>query len=284
MARSKAYLFGGVEIRWFCDPSLIKDETPAEAVFHFPGGLKDYLLGDHRRPHARHQRFVLRQRETRRRPRLGRMGRRLDQRRRRLLAILLQHHPDSRRRHPRKRPALGAVEIACANYGERVGNKKATQITADDVMGTAASMLSVFIREPEFQGQTKEKLATQEATRIVENTVKDAFDHWLTDAPQQAQKLLEWCIEQAEDRLKRKREKEVGRQSATRKLRLPGKLADCTIQSPAAPKSSSSKATRPAAPPRGAQSRRRRPSCRCAEKSSTSPTLVREARPEPIDL
>ncbi len=100
-------------------------------------------------------------------------------------------------------------------------------------MGTAAAMLSVFIREPEFQGQTKDRLATQEAARIVESTVKDAFDHWLADSPQQATKLLEWSIDQAEERLKRKREKEVGRQSATRKLRLPGKLADCTIQTAA---------------------------------------------------
>jgi topoisomerase-4 subunit B len=92
-------------------------------------------------------------------------------------------------------------------------------------------MLSVFIREPEFQGQTKDKLATQEATRIVENAVRDAFDHWLADSPQQATRLLEWAIEQAEDRLKRKREKEIGRQQAGRKLRLPGKLADCSSSS-----------------------------------------------------
>ena len=97
-------------------------------------------------------------------------------------------------------------------------------------MGTAASMLSVFIREPEFQGQTKDKLATAEATKIVETAVRDAFDHWLADSPQQATKLLEWCVDQSEERLKRRREKEVGRQSATRKLRLPGKLADCSIQ------------------------------------------------------
>jgi topoisomerase IV subunit B len=99
------------------------------------------------------------------------------------------------------------------------------------VLGTAAAMLSVFIREPEFQGQTKDKLATQEATRIVENAVRDAFDHWLADSPQQATKLLDWAVDQAEDRLKRKREKEIGRQSATRKLRLPGKLADCSLNS-----------------------------------------------------
>ena len=118
-------------------------------------------------------------------------------------------------------------------YGELTNNRRAAQVTADDVMGTSAAMLSVFIREPEFQGQTKDRLATQEAARIVESTVRDAFDHWLADSPQQATKLLEWSIDQAEDRLKRKREKEIGRQSATRKLRLPGKLADCTIQTAA---------------------------------------------------
>ena len=115
-------------------------------------------------------------------------------------------------------------------YGELTANKKAVQITSEDVMGTAAAMLSVFIREPEFQGQTKDKLATVEATKIVETAVRDAFDHWLADSPQQATKLLEWCVDQSEDRLKRRREKEVGRQSATRKLRLPGKLSDCSIQ------------------------------------------------------
>ena len=118
-------------------------------------------------------------------------------------------------------------------YGELTNNRRAAQVTADDVMGTSAAMLSVFIREPEFQGQTKDRLATQEAARIVESTVRDAFDHWLADSPMQATKLLEWSIDQAEERLKRKREKEVGRQSATRKLRLPGKLADCTIQTAA---------------------------------------------------
>jgi topoisomerase-4 subunit B len=91
-------------------------------------------------------------------------------------------------------------------------------------------MISVFIREPEFVGQTKDRLATQEAARLVESAVRDRFDHWLADSPQQATKLLEWTIDQSEERLKRRREKEVGRQSATRKLRLPGKLADCSIQ------------------------------------------------------
>jgi len=89
-------------------------------------------------------------------------------------------------------------------------------------------MLSVFVREPEFVGQTKDRLSSPEATRIVDTALRDAFDHWLAASPQQANKLLDWTIERAEERLRRKKEKEIDRQSATRKLRLPGKLADCT--------------------------------------------------------
>jgi topoisomerase-4 subunit B len=101
-------------------------------------------------------------------------------------------------------------------------------VTSDDVMTGATAMLSVFIREPEFQGQTKDRLATAEATRIVESAVKDQFDHWLAGNPVQANKLLDWVVERAEERVRRRQEKEISRKSAVRKLRLPGKLADCT--------------------------------------------------------
>jgi topoisomerase-4 subunit B len=97
------------------------------------------------------------------------------------------------------------------------------------VLATGCALLSLFIREPEFQGQTKDRLATQEATRIVETTVRDAFDHWLTGNPPQANRLLDWVVDRAEERLRRKKEKEIGRQTATRRLRLPGKLADCAL-------------------------------------------------------
>ncbi len=230
MARSKAYLFGGVEIRWFCDPSIVKDDTPAEAVFHFPGGLKDYLLAS-----IDGRIFVTKDVFSGRVDKDGGHGS-VEW----AIAWIADEDgfsnsycntiptPEGGTHEAGLRQALYKGLRA---YGELVGNRRAAQITSEDVMGTAASMLSVFIREPEFQGQTKDRLATQEATRIVENTVRDAFDHWLADAPQQATRLLEWTVEQAEERLKRRREKEVGRQSATRKLRLPGKLADCTISS-----------------------------------------------------
>jgi topoisomerase IV subunit B len=230
MARSKAYLFGGVEIRWFCDPSIIKDETPAEAVFHFPGGLKEYLLAS-----IEGRALVTKDVFSGRVDKDGGHGS-VE------WAIAWIGDEDGFSNsycNTIPTPEGGTHEAGLRQalykglraYGELVGNRRAAQITSEDVMGTAASMLSVFIREPEFQGQTKDRLATQEATRIVENTVRDAFDHWLADAPQQATRLLEWTVEQAEDRLRRRREKEVGRQSATRKLRLPGKLADCTINS-----------------------------------------------------
>jgi topoisomerase-4 subunit B len=229
MARSKAYLFGGVEIRWSCDPSLIKDDTPAEAVFHFPGGLRDYLASE-----IAGQTLVTKDIFSGSVEKEGKHGS-VE------WAVAWVSDEDGFCRSYCNTIPTGeggthengfrsAMTKGLREFGERVGNKKAAQITADDVMGTAAAMLSVFIREPEFQGQTKDKLATVEANRIVENAVKDAFDHWLADSPLQATKLLEWAIEQADERLKRRREKEVSRQSATRKLRLPGKLADCSIQ------------------------------------------------------
>jgi topoisomerase IV subunit B len=123
-------------------------------------------------------------------------------------------------------------------------------------------MLSVFMREPEFQGQTKEKLASIEAARLVEAAIRDRFDHWLAGHPAQADKLLEWIVERAEERLRRRQEKETDRKTATRKLRLPGKLADCGGTATKAPNSSSSRAIRPAARPSRRATARPRPCCR----------------------
>jgi topoisomerase-4 subunit B len=230
MARSKAYLFGGVEIRWNCDKALITDDTPEKATFHFPGGLKEYLEAT-----INGQTRVTKDLFAGRLEREGGHGS-VE------WAVCWVADEDgflnsycntipTPEGGTHENGLRGALSKGLREFGERVGNRKAPQITAEDVLGTASAMLSVFIREPEFQGQTKDKLASQEATRIVENAVRDAFDHWLADSPQQANKLLDWAVDQAEERLKRKREKEIGRQSATRKLRLPGKLADCSLNS-----------------------------------------------------
>jgi len=227
MTRSKAYLFRGVEIRWSCAKALLGNdaETPETAVLHFPGGLKDFLA-------TRIEGLTTVTNDVF----TGRIEK-------------AQGHgsvewaiawvnadgflnsycntvptPDGGTHEAGLRAALTKGLRA---YGELAGVKRVSQITADDVLGTAAAMLSVFIREPEFQGQTKDRLATQEAARIVENTVRDSFDHWLTGHPNQASRLLDWVVDRSEERLRRRKEKEVGRQTATRRLRLPGKLADC---------------------------------------------------------
>lgn len=230
MARSKAYLFGGVEIRWSCDPSLIKDDTPAEATFHFPGGLKDYLTAS-----------IDGQTRVTKDIFAGRIEKKEGHGSVEWAMCWVSDEDGFLNSYCNTVPTPegGTHEQGLRNaltkglraYGELTGNKKSGQITAEDILGTSAGMLSVFIREPEFQGQTKDRLATQEAARIVESALRDAFDHWLADSPQQATRLLEWTVDQAEDRLKRRREKEIGRQNATRKLRLPGKLIDCSSTS-----------------------------------------------------
>ena len=228
MTRSKAYLYGGVTIRWNCAQELLAPDaaTPPQAEFHFPGGLKDFLAAD-----LTGERLVTSQ--------------------------IFAGRTDKASGHGAAEwavawfPGDGYVRSYCNTvptpdggtheqglrtallrglkaYAELTGNKRASIITAEDVMTSCAAMLSVFVREPEFVGQTKDRLATGEAARIVEKAIGDPFDHWLAASPQDASKLLDWVIERADERLRRRQEKEVSRKSAVRKLRLPGKLADCS--------------------------------------------------------
>ena len=231
MARSKAYLFRGVEIRWRCAPERIHDQTPAEATFKFPGGLADYLA------------------ET--------------------LEGIETVTPEPFAGRIERTGEAGAVEWAVAwtpagfgdsdgfmrsycntvptpeggtheagfravltrglkAWAELTNVKGGALITADDVVAQAGALISVFVRNPEFQGQTKERLSSIDAQRLVEAALRDPFDHWLTAQPKMASALLAFVVERAEERLKRRKDKEVARASATRKLRLPGKLADCS--------------------------------------------------------
>ncbi|MGB6922329.1 MAG: DNA topoisomerase IV subunit B [Methyloceanibacter sp.] len=230
MSRSKAYLFGGVEIRWSCAPALLAGdkETPETAVLHFPGGLKDFLAS-----RIEGQETVAKDVFT------GRSHKREGHGSVEWAIAWVASAdgflnsycntvptPDGGTHEAGLRSALVKGLRA---FGELTGNKRSAQVTADDVLSTACALISLFIREPEFQGQTKDRLASQEATRLVENAVRDAFDHWLTGNPSQANRLLDWVVDRAEERLRRKKEKEVGRQTATRRLRLPGKLADCSL-------------------------------------------------------
>ena len=228
MVRSKAYLFSGVEIRW---KSAIPDgDTPMEATFHFPGGLADYLSDtlDKTTTYAD-------------RPFAGKVG------------------------FPDKFNVPGSVEWAinwspvrdgflqsyCNTvptpeggthefgfwsailkgiraYGELTKNRKAELITRDDMLTGGCALISVFIREPQFVGQTKDRLATEEATRYVELAVRDHFDTWLANDTKSAGAIMDFLVLRAEERLKRKQEKETQRKTATKKLRLPGKLTDCS--------------------------------------------------------
>jgi len=226
MTRAKAYLFAGVELRWSCDESLATEDAPAKAVFHYPDGLKDFLnariegetrivddlfAGSHGKPGT--QGAV----EWAIGWTLGDGG----------VSSYCNTvpTPDGGTHESGLRSALLR---GLKNYAELTKNKAAATLTAEDIFAHCNAMLSVFVREPEFVGQTKDKLASGEATRIVDSAIRDAFDHWLAASPNQAGKLLDWAIERAEERLRRRKEKEIDRASATRKLRLPGKLADCT--------------------------------------------------------
>ena len=232
MARSKAYLFRGVEIKWTCAADRITDQTPTEAVLHFPGGLADALserVGEIETVTPTFAGRVERKGEA------GAVE----------WAVTWSpigfgeadgfvssycntvSTPDGGTHEAGFRAALVKGLKA---YGELTNEKRAGLITAEDVIANAGALISVFIRNPEFQGQTKDRLSSPEGARLVEQLLRDPLDHWLTESPKQANTLLGFIIDRAEDRLRRRKDKEVQRAAATRKLRLPGKLSDCTRQ------------------------------------------------------
>jgi topoisomerase-4 subunit B len=232
MARSKAYLFRGVEIRWRCAPERIQDQTAAEAVFRFPNGLADFLAERTAGIETVTEAFA------------GRIERKGEGG---VVEWAITWSPAgfgdadgfmSSYCNTVPTPEGGTHEAGLRAaltrglraYAELTGEKRAGIVTAEDVIAQAGALISVFVRNPEFQGQTKERLSSSDAQRLVEAALRDPFDHWLTAAPKAANALLEFVIERAEERLKRRKDKEVARASATRKLRLPGKLADCSGQ------------------------------------------------------
>ena len=229
LARSKAYLFKGVEIRWACDPLLVPatDATPVRDTLHFPGGLNDFL--DHRLADQATITPRVFSGEMQAEDGIGKVE----------WALAWTVYADGFSKsycNTIPTPQGGSHESALRSamgrslkaYGEMIGNKKAAQITGDDVLGNASLLLSVFIPNPLFQGQTKERLASTSAGKLVENAVKDRFDLWLTEDPSSANALLDYVLERVEERQRKKQKKELARKSPTNRVRLPGKLTDCS--------------------------------------------------------
>ena len=230
MSRTKAFLFRGVEIRWSCDPSLItnEDKTPSEQILKFPNGVADFLD------------YLIKDRSVvTPKPFTGRIELPDNEGAVEWAICWLDDFKDGFSYsycNTVVTPLGGTHETglragltkSLRSYAEMSGNKKAADITADDILNTAGVMLSVFIKDPQFQGQTKEKLVTTSAARLVENAIKDPFDHWLSRDIKSSNILLDYIVEKAEERKRKKKTLETARASATKKLRLPGKLADCS--------------------------------------------------------
>ena len=229
MAVSKAYLFAGLEIRWRCDPGVLDadEETPANAVLKFPGGLVEYVaakIGD--APTLTPIPFA------------GKASLNGDSGRVEwAMAWTVEGEPalasfcnmvPTPEGGTHEAGFRGAVTKSLKAYGELVGNRRAGQITADDALGGATGIVSLFLAEPQFHGQTKERLGNPEAARLVEAAVRDHFDHWLSAAPEAANALLDSIIERATERLRRRQEKDAAKSQARGRSRLPGKLADCS--------------------------------------------------------
>jgi topoisomerase-4 subunit B len=233
LARSKSYLYRGVEIQWRCAPELLNgvEGVPEEEIIHFPNGMLDYLNS-------------LVEGKTSLTPRAfsgtidfpdgeGRCEF--------AIAWTEEEHEGFLSSYCNTIPTpeggthvqglRTALSRALKSYATRINNKKAGILTADDIFGSATVLLSLFIREPQFQGQTKDKLTSMHAARLVENAVRDNFEHWLTSDNNASKCFLDYLVQVADERRRNKDAQEMSRKSATRKLRLPGKLADCSRKS-----------------------------------------------------
>ncbi len=232
LAKSKAYLFKGVEIRWTCDASLIKEDSlvPQNETINFPNGILDYL-----------NTVIKDKRSITSEPFSGTVKLQDDEGTAEFAIAWTEDEQGFINSYCNTVPTpqggtheagmRSAFTKGLKHYGELTSVKKSNIITAEDVLGGASIVLSVFIKEPQFQGQTKEKLVTVKTTRLIDAAMRDHFDHWLSSNPNVSTRLLDFVIERAEDRLRRRKKTEMTRKSATRKLRLPGKLADCSRNS-----------------------------------------------------
>ena len=237
MVRSKAYLFSGVEIRWKCAAECLQsgDDTPENATFHFPGGLADFLAEQLAGSATSSDRAFAGKVEFSEKFGIDTAG---------SVEWAINWTPSrdafmqsycntvpTPEGGTHEAGFWAAILKGIRAYGDLVSNRKAVQINRDDVMSGGCAMVSCFIREPEFVGQTKDRLATTEAARLVENSVRDHFDNWLAADTKAAGAILDYLVLKSEERLRRRAEKETQRKSATKKLRLPGKLTDCSATS-----------------------------------------------------
>ncbi len=236
LCRSKAYLFRGVRIKWACDPELLKadSDTPASAELHFPGGLRDSLAADlGETPQVLPEIWAGEAKLP-----AGPDG--SDQGKLEWACAWVERGDSSLDTYCNTVPTpLGgthetgfraALLKGLRNWAESRANKRGAQLIGEDVTGALAAKFSLFIREPQFQGQTKEKLTNPEAGKLTEVSLRDRFDHFLAGNPVNADNLLAFVIDRAEERIRRKELKDTPRKSATRRLRLPGKLADCSTE------------------------------------------------------
>lgn len=234
LVRSKAYLFAGVEIRWKCPPELSSTDVPQEATFQFPGGLADHLTEQLAGRECVTREFFAGSNDF---PAddSGRIQGRVE------WAVAWPLYTDGSYSWycntiptpdggTHEQGLRAALVKGMRSFGELVGQKKASSLTADDMMTGSELMLSVFIRDPQFQSQTKDRLTSPEAARLVENAIRDHFDHFLVDNMDRGKALLGFVLERMDERLRRKAERDIKRKTATsaKRLRLPGKLTDCT--------------------------------------------------------
>ena len=230
--QSKAYLLSGVKIEWTCKKELVKNEqTLTNEIFCYPNGIIDFLNGSISSDYL-HNKIHFTGDVKLKEKNFSNLNGSINW----VCNWSLNHtqffrsycnliHTSDGGTH--ETGFWNAILKGVKSYGELVGNKKVAQIIKEDISSHLCGIVSLFISNPTFSRQTKDKLTTQEVIKAVENSIKGLFENWLTNDPKNSNQLIESFIAKSDERLRKKNEKETLRKSAIKKLRLPGKLSDC---------------------------------------------------------
>ncbi len=228
MAKAKAYLIPDVEIHWSCDKSVSKKNVPVKDKLHYSDGIKDYLhsLCSPHDPIFEDPFYF----NTKISDEDGKIEG--------IINWFEAIEPINESYcNTIKTPMGGTHESgfktgvfkAFKEFSKLKYEKKSSQINQEDLFGSSASILSVFLENPEFQGQTKEKLSSIEPGKKIESKIKILFEQWLTSKTKSAEELFLYSFNRSQLRLQNRSNQIIDKNIKRKKTTLPGKLADCSI-------------------------------------------------------
>ena len=229
LSKNKAYLQRGIKIYWECNKGLLnrKSSVPSKETLLFSKGLEDFLKNEISQKNAVHEKVCFQS------------GNLEDKKGRVEFAIQFNKEKIKYSKAfcntvynmnggTHDAGFRSGIAKSIRKYAKNKNNKVVSKATQDDIFDQTAYILSVFISNPEFEGQTKHKLSSNFVQKYCDSFVSSSFDEWLNRNSKIAKNILNVLEEKIREKNIYDLNQNVERQNAFRKIRLPGKLSDCT--------------------------------------------------------